>query len=442
MIRSDVTLASARAMMESMRRASFALLTLSLSACRPEPPSAVPTEQQRVVLVAPASAGPADAGALDVEPDVAEAEEPEVAADAPFHLAAVDREADWKNAPKFRPCAVRGGTTFLCGVSRLHVARGAGALGLDPGASNGLPRLPSGELDGVVHDVLGRFPDDAWLLLSLKEGCSECTFVAYRWKDAAWSEAGRFEITAHPSGIALWHGTLVGLHHEGASTGRELRWLAGKKRPLPPLSTKSSCDGGGLAPFALASDGASLFIGGVPCGTTWGFGVERAVAGRPSSTLDVVRPASTSASRSWARNRHAAFVGSANAPSTAGFVARFDGTRWETVTPLPRTENVFAYARAGAVEWLLTEGGETRKGVTRALWTRTNDGAWKARTDWRAAVPARYGMITEVVALEVANGSAWLTVTTESKKGCAGIQGCPQHTLVLRTGPAEPVVEL
>lgn len=127
---------------------------------------------------------------------------------------------------------------------------------------------------------------------------------------------------------------------------RELRLLAGRTRPLPRLSTKDSCGGGGLAPFTVASDGPTLFVEGVPCGT------------------------------------------STHAPSGGGFVAWFDGARWEALALPPRTANVFASARAGAVEWLLTERA-------------TAPGRGRRGTTGGALVPARYGRLLEV-ALEPA----------------------------------------
>ena len=313
-----------------MRSLLVAFLPLVL-ACRPAARgSSAPAE--RVEVVVPSAIVPAVSaqGSPDDEEAPQAIDEPEVPSTAPFHLALVEREADWKNAPKLWPCAVPGWKTFVCGLSQLLVASPGAATAEDPSLVIGLPRAANGELDGTVADGLGRSPEDAWLLLSVKGACVTCTFLAFRWKGDHWSEAGKFEILAGPAGIAAWQGTLVGLHHAGGAS-RYLRLLAGRKRPLPRLSTKDSCDGGGLAPFTVASDGPTLFVGGVPCGTMWSFGVERATAGKTATVLDVVRPLSTSVDRAWARNGRAAFFGSTHAPSGGGFDAWFDGARWEAL---------------------------------------------------------------------------------------------------------------
>jgi hypothetical protein len=86
----------------------------------------------------------------------------EPAPEAPFHVVAVSVLQGAKTIDDTTLCSIPG-AVFVCGTRRLfHLA--GDDLVHDPALEAGLPRRADGRLSDEPYEMLGRWPDDAWLV--------------------------------------------------------------------------------------------------------------------------------------------------------------------------------------------------------------------------------------------------------------------------------------
>lgn len=101
---------------------------------------------------------------------------------SPFYVIGWSEHVSDKTDNPTKICSIEG-SIFVCGTR--HVVRLAGEdLVLDPGLELGLMKDPDGTLHGRIDEMLGRYPDDAWL--TMRTGVSTGTTALYR-RSAEWA---------------------------------------------------------------------------------------------------------------------------------------------------------------------------------------------------------------------------------------------------------------
>jgi hypothetical protein len=207
---------------------------VAIAACRS---TAAPT-------LAPPSALPSsvDADALDAK------QEGEMATEFPFHLAFVGptNHSLGQTDPSGSLCPIAG-QAFVCELSRMVVIEGP-SIRMAPELESGLPTA-QGEVDGVVDDIAGRWPDDAWLVLRMACCNPVLPYRLFHWSASAnrWVarksvEAVRLEIEATHRGLlvesTLWGDKLGAIHTRELlpSPGGPARLLESRRlgEPLNP----------------------------------------------------------------------------------------------------------------------------------------------------------------------------------------------------------------
>ncbi len=138
-------------------------------------------------------------------------------------------------------CAIEG-ALFVCGTGRVVRLEGDDLIH-DDALEGGLLRDESGALHGSIHAMLGRYPDDAWLVM--KSGLNIGTEALYRRAGSQWTLAKKWKIESVT-------GSLEHLHWKPGKVAVLANSLAGNDKSTVEVVTKA-----GAAPMpALPAAGA------------------------------------------------------------------------------------------------------------------------------------------------------------------------------------------
>lgn len=163
-------------------------------------------------------------------------------------------------------CGIAG-ALFVCGLGRVVRLEGDDLIH-DEALEAGLVRDESGALHGSIHAMLGRFPDDAWLVM--KSGVNTGTEALYRRAGKQWVLAKKWKIESvtgalellhwKPGKVAVLASSLTG--NEKASV--EVVTKSGSS-PMPALPAAAACPQWLRFPsLGVAKDGA-LVLSGTRC---------------------------------------------------------------------------------------------------------------------------------------------------------------------------------
>jgi hypothetical protein len=179
---------------------------------------------------------------------------------SPFHVIGWTEHVSDKTPNPTTLCAIDGGV-FVCGTE--HVVRLDGnELVKDTTLEAGLMRDDAGALHGRIHEMLGHFPDDAWLVM--RSGVNAGTVAVYR-RTKDWSLVKKWKldsVTGNVDVVAWKKGTLAALvtvDGEHASVEQITKTGAA---PLAPLPKAAGCPQWIKWPkLAVAKDGALAVTG-------------------------------------------------------------------------------------------------------------------------------------------------------------------------------------
>jgi hypothetical protein len=248
-----------------------------------------------------------------------------------------------------RVCPTRG-AVFLCGGPHVVSLRGRDLV-LDRDRENGLPRTTFTDLDGVVDDVSGSFPDDAWLTMRSPDAVR-----VYRWKSTSWSLA---------------------YEHAGEGVGFVVQVVRGGDPPL--LLTSGIDEGATLGDAHYDEYALRAFL----------------VGGRPwlQTQLDLVSGDVRVPLPAWSADVTAcgttlcAYGGDGRAPE----LARLDGTTWRELPVAGIDAPIRALFVRGDTTWALADdlfvgtGGAfariTHGERIERLWIDDDDHVWTFRHD-------------------------------------------------------------
>jgi hypothetical protein len=350
-----------------------------------------------------------------------------------FHVAVADAHATWDNMPSFWPCPLDG-ATFLCGTGRVLAIRGDR---VEPD-----PALERGRTPGIVETIVGRWPDDAWLVTRTPMGpnvsCGSCHYSVHRWRGDRWERVA--ELTDwYPGSAVAWYGALFIVRNYPR---RVLAVIAADASPLARrIVADSRC---ALMPGIVATS-TTFFVVGSNCKvapsqdvTRWtetGPAVERPISLPPVShtqLLDTVAtphgPAIFGSYAEYADRDD----GSVETDEKAVAI-RFEDGRWISRDPPGHVVRSYAGAPDGT-EWALVNDDDV---TTSGLFVREAGGAWQPADDRWQVEALRYGASPYVGKLWIAEGSVWLWVEVEDS---CGPGGCENKSLLLRTGASAPAV--
>jgi hypothetical protein len=182
---------------------------------------------------------------------------------SPFHVIGWTEHVSEKTGNPTTLCEIDGGV-FVCGTE--HVVRLEGDdLVKDTALEAGLMRDDSGALNGRIQAMLGRFPDDAWLVM--RTGVNIGTVAIYRrTKDWSLTKKWKVEGLAGNVDVIAWKkGTLAALvNPDGEHASVEQITKSGAS-PLAPLPKATACPQWIKWPkLGVAKDGA-LAVSGNRC---------------------------------------------------------------------------------------------------------------------------------------------------------------------------------
>jgi hypothetical protein len=346
-----------------------------------------------------------------------------VAPTEPFAVAMFTSEATSGNGGAFYLCPIEG-KTFVCGSHELLVADGGTIQ--EAHLEAGIPP------DQRIVDVLGTWPNDAWLVTHAHGGeCYQCEYVAYRWRGRRWQEVERFT-TLIGVKMAVWREHLVVLDYDDRSKTPPTRKLTVIGEPRVRLPHPSNGCAEAWALNAIAATADSLFASWSSCALQTG--IEQWSAFDAPGRFEVVRSSTTDV-RFTVLGPHEVMAYGMRFEDRGPFMMHFDGARWQTYeTPQkdPKASDddvfsVYSYARApNGIEWALFDEHDSRE-----VWTRVPHEPWKRLEGWRAAT-RKLGEEPTPTALWIADGSVWLDVFVSTN--CSGEKGCDMREALLRTG--------
>jgi hypothetical protein len=331
----------------------------------------------------------ANAVAMDATPGnevVSPFPAPSTAPVGPLHVFATHRPESEEMPPGARMCPIHG-VTWLCGDARILVVRD-GAVERDQALEVGLPNN-SGWIDGLVRDIVGHWPDDAWLMMTRADMPPPPeTFAVYRWVGGRWRIHQPAKTLDHlaPS-IASWGRGGALLAEEsglfGLQSGPRLRGLGARAGSLPNQQRVAHCQyGEDIGPIAAFEDGSLIAVHQPSCSMAsviqrWSSpfamaGLERLPFEADGGAKSVI----ISGLEGDKPNDLIAFGYDVQGEKDEGnhaYLAHFDGRAWSVIAPPPDTRTVISYARdAAGTQWAIANPEE--HGV---LWRREAHGSWE-----------------------------------------------------------------
>jgi hypothetical protein len=345
-------------------------------------------------------------------------ETPEVA--SPLHAWAIDHHLDSKLGSRMDLCPVRG-AVFLCGRPGVYRKNGEQFIH-DVDAEAGLAHNADGTVHGFVTQVLGRWPDDAWLV-SDAYGIPPYPRTVYHWSGERWTVAAP-DIGLAVVGVLPWRrgGALV-VEDESPNPLKSWGIGASKGSSLSIAPAAGRRHAMGLRPTFL-DDGAVLaavrFDDSQPV-----YAVERWAG--PSAAPSVVRvpPPDVTIEGVFAPSSNDVAV-FGETESGEEYIEHFDGTAWTRVEPPPGYGSMQRYARAGDTEWALS----LVNGVKHCVWSREPSGAWQAETMPKGLQPEDLWA--------TGDGTVWILASGQVDRGGAGSYGA----LLLSTAVPQREIDL
>jgi hypothetical protein len=376
-------------------RIAQTIALLMLLGCTPvtAPVGSCPTDANRPRAAALDSV--IDGAAPDTEPGLDTAPEPRLFPPDPLHVFATLKSEDETGLSELHVCPIRG-VTWLCGLRSILSVQG-GAVEHVRASEAGLPVSEDGWLNGGVDDIVGHWPDDAWLMLSQGEMPPPEKYAVYRWRDRRW-KVSQPQFTCHESHTLRSWGPGGALIAESASwrawnDGPLLRGLgiwAGT--PSAPSRAFNCARAQGLgAVMPLASGGLFAAIDN-PCGVGsvvehWASPsaapkVERlpidAAGGAKSIVVEGFEGEALDDVTVFGNEYYGGHTGSDENPDRA-YIAHFDGNTWSKETAPPDSRTVGAYIRnAAGSSWAIANSYDHPE-----LWSKVADGPWT-----RVPIPA------------------------------------------------------
>lgn len=303
---------------------------------------------------------------------------------SPLYVFATHRPESEEMPPGAHMCPIHG-VTWLCGDGRILVVRD-GAVERDEALEVGLPRH-SGWIDGVVQDIVGHWPDDAWLMVTRAAlPPPPETFAVYRWVSGRWrvQQPARTQDLA-PS-MASWGRGGALLAQESPLADRKgappLGGLGTRAGSLPNQSPVWHCQfDENIGAVKAFDDGSLIAINQSGCNV-------ESVIERWSSPFSVARlehlpfEADAAAKSVWVTGIEGdrpsdlvAFgfeVHGHGAEFNHAYLAHFDGHAWSVMEPPADTRTVISFQRdAVGAQWAIANPEE--HGV---LWRKEPHASW------------------------------------------------------------------
>jgi len=329
---------------------------------------------------APAQGGAPPAMPVEAAAEPTDARSSAVSPAEVLHVFATVKHTSEEMPPGLRLCDVHG-ATLLCGSAAVLAVRGS-TIVRDRALEAGLPREPDGSLDASDIDVVGSWPDDAWLLLKRWDVPPPTEVTVFRWDGSRWVVAlPKASVVDTDIAVRSWGPGAALLVRGGTFDGSE--WLRGIGRGsgiVPRIATAGGCRPSfpGIGPVATFGDGSLALVTSFHCSAddevleTWS---------RPGARA-VVRPLPhdgdagvTSGFAYGIAGRSATdlivFGGEhRSAGPDRNYLGRFDGNGWERLEPPVEGSGILSYAAdpsGGA--WAVVD-------AKRSLWHR-GAGGWQ-----------------------------------------------------------------
>jgi hypothetical protein len=399
------------------------LASLSAAACR---------GAARVTTSAPDATASTIRSPLDSTPsavvDLMTAHGPRV----PFHVAARGSfDPFGKGPPSMKLCPIVG-RTFVCGETQLLTVDGD-AVRYEPDWEVGL-RGADGKLAakgfGVIEQVLGRWPEDAWLVVGDMNNNPAMDYILYRWGGSSWARMATVNSFDRPLVAPYGGGVLVESDSfrdtsddkagNGSSFVSRLEVVGSTVRRSPPrLHAFRRERGLGGGAWTVAPGGA-VFAKSREVDDDKPLRVERLASGANASVVDTLTQTPGRIAFVAPSSRDVTAYGSAG---KVALLSHFDGDRWTAEEAPPESKDVLSYARtADGVEWLVapprTETGHP------SLWRRPSGGTWQL-VDAPRLDPKLDAEVREVWAV---GAEAWILVWV--------LEPNTARPVLLRAGPA------
>ena len=331
---------------------------------------------------------------------------------SPFHRWASESDVSAELGSRLRMCSVRG-ATFLCGRPRVF-RLGDGQFVRDVALEAGLARTRDDpdSLRGFVTDIVGSWPDDAWLV-SDEYDLGSLPRVVYHWSGKRW-------VAATPP-IHVYDETfdLLPWGRNGAlrlsSRGDPQRLVAigigsaaAASMPVVPYR--------GCHKVSWVQDAKPDGAGGAFAFVTYDCGSSRSAFEHWASPAATPVVLADVPEENEFHPMHAFFAASPTDVALYGiareggaYLQHFDGRSWES-TPLPGAPvSITSYARSADEEWLVTYDGFA--GPTR-LWRRS------ASSDWEGVPLPRD---VSGAALNTIEGALWIVSSTENNHSASRV---------------------
>jgi hypothetical protein len=303
--------------------------------------------------------------------------------ESPFRVALV--EADPAGGAPFHraePCLVRGRTLICDDASPL--VSGEDGIDADATLAGAMGEGSATPVTGEVRNVVGRWPDDAWMLTYDRDSKAGRR-GAYRWKDGRWRKLGAWD--GAPRWVARWRDGLIvdaaGDADDERAPGEPWRaplsWVgadgARKSAPASPLVAGRATGSGRTWPevdHVASADGVLFVVAGSERPAR--LMVERWLPdGARMAPYELApRPARA---HLWTRTAQdvVAFGGATNADDRP-VLSHFDGQGWAPIEPPPGVDVIVAYDRSAAG----TERVFAFRGLELSLWERASGAAWRS----------------------------------------------------------------
>jgi hypothetical protein len=345
-------------------------------------------------------------------------QDPEVA--SLLHPWAIDHHVGAKLGSQMALCPVRG-ATFLCGRPGVYRKEGDAFI-RDVDSEAGLVRNADGTIHGFVTHILGRWPDDAWLV-SDAFGIPPYPRTVYHWSGARWDVVVP-DIGLDVTELIPWRRAgAIAVENRSPDPLKSKGIGAAKGSSLPIAPASGSRESMSLQP-ALLDDGAVLAVVRFNYNSSF-FAIERwATPSSPASIAHLLPPDVTVESLS-ARSAKEVDVCGWTARVTQ-YIERFDGTEWTRVEPPEVDGQVLRYLRAGDKEWAIA--GDA--GMAAHLFSREPEHAWQAETMPNGLEPADLWATDD--------GIVWVLATGDVDRGWADSAGA----LLLSTAIPQREIDL